>query len=216
MKSSQINVQYDAIGESGLRFFGKVSASIAHEIKNVLAIINENTGLLEDLSAAAQHGTTIDPGRLNKACQQFTKQIQRADRIMKNMSRFAHSVDEFSGQINLHELTVLVANLVGRLAAMRTLTIQVEPPPTPVIFPGNPFAVQNLVWICLEFAFETASAGSTLLLTPSKEGNNITLRMGGIDNLSDGLAAENKDLILALGAELSVDYNTKELILHLT
>ena len=38
----------------GLQFFGKVSASIAHEIKNVLAIINENAGLLEDLTFAAR------------------------------------------------------------------------------------------------------------------------------------------------------------------
>ena len=219
MRNSPMNVQYDAIGGAGLRFFGKMSASIAHEIKNVLAIINENTGLLEDLSFAAQKGTVIDPERLNKACRQFTKQIQRADEIMKNMSKFAHSVDEFASQINLHELTVLVAKLAGRLAAMRKLTIQVEPPPDPVLFSGNPFAVQNLVWLCLEFAFETTGADSTLLLTPSKDDKGITLRIGGIDSLGDGLsgrmANEREDLITALGAKLSVDCDTKELILHL-
>ena len=43
-----MNNQWDIIGGEGLQFFGKMSASISHEIKNVLAIINENTGLIED------------------------------------------------------------------------------------------------------------------------------------------------------------------------
>ena len=43
-----MQAHYDSIGGSGLQFFGKVSASISHELKNVLAIINENAGLLED------------------------------------------------------------------------------------------------------------------------------------------------------------------------
>ena len=42
--------------EMGLQFFGRMSASISHEIKNVLAIINENAGLLEDFSLMADRG----------------------------------------------------------------------------------------------------------------------------------------------------------------
>jgi hypothetical protein len=219
MRSGDMKIQYDTIGGAGLRFFGKVSASIAHEIKNVLAIINENAGLLEDLSYAAQRGSAIDPERLNRACQQFTKQIHRADGIMKNMSHFAHSVDVFDSQINLHELTSLVANLAGRLAAMRKLNIQVAPPPTPVVFSGNPFLLQNLIWLSLEFAFGATSAGGTLLLTPGKDGGGVTLRLGGIDGLDDNftsrMPAEHEDLLAALGAHLVADYTTKELILHL-
>ncbi|NNG12708.1 MAG: sensor histidine kinase, partial [Halobacteria archaeon] len=37
-----------------LRYFGKVTASISHELKNVLAILNEHTGLLQDLTAMAE------------------------------------------------------------------------------------------------------------------------------------------------------------------
>ncbi|MFH0785756.1 MAG: sensor histidine kinase [Pseudomonadota bacterium] len=215
-----MNVQYDAIGEAGLRFFGRVSASISHEIKNVLAIINENTGLLEDLSFAAKRGSAIDPERLNKACLQFTKQIQRADTIMKNMNRFAHSVDQFNSQVDLHELTDLVANLAGRLAAMRKLTIQVEQPGTPVIYSGNPFLLQNLIWLCLEFAFGVASSGSTLILSPCKDDAGLSLRIGGIENLdpefSSQLPTGISALQTALGAKLSADLHTKALILHLT
>lgn len=219
MRNDAMPVQYDVIGGAGLRFFGKVSASITHELKNVLAIINENAGLLEDLSYAAQRGSAIDPDRLNRACLQFTKQINRADGIMKNMSHFAHSVDAFDGQINLYELTALVANLAGPLAAMRKLTLEVTPPSTPVVFSGNPFLLQNFIWLCLEFAFTATAAGGTLLLSPAKDDGGATLRIGGIDGLDDTfvsqLPAGSEDLLVALGATVSADYHTKELILHL-
>ncbi len=54
----------DIIAETGLQFFGEMSASISHEIKNVLAIVNENAGLLEDLTLMADRGKPIDPARL--------------------------------------------------------------------------------------------------------------------------------------------------------
>ena len=44
-----MNVTQAKIGETGLRFFGKINSSISHEMRNVLAIINENAGLMKDL-----------------------------------------------------------------------------------------------------------------------------------------------------------------------
>jgi len=215
-----MNDQYDTMGEAGLRFFGKVSASIAHELKNVLAILNENAGLLEDLSFAAERGAAINPERLNKACQQFTKQIQRADGIIKNMSHFAHSVDEFEAEVDLYQVTELVANLAGRLAAMRKLTLQTKQPSSPVIFSGNPFLLQNLIWICLELAMGTTGAGGTLVLTPAKDDSGVALRFGQIDDLAPGFAnrmpVEHNHFLTASGAKLSEDLQTQELILHLT
>lgn len=221
MKTSEdMNGQYDAAGEAGLRFFGQVSASIAHEMKNVLAIINENTGLLEDLTYAAKKGAAIDPERLNRACQQFAKQIQRADWIMKNMSCFAHSVDNFDSQINLFDVADLVANLAGRLAAMRKLTITVMRPAEALVFSGNPFLLQNMIWLCLQFAFGATGAGSTVLLTPAREEGGLTLRIGGMDNLDHDFARRMpsgyEPLLSTLGATISADVPTGELVLHLT
>ena len=78
---------------AGLQFFGQISASISHELKNVLAIINENAGLLEDLALMADRGKPIDPERLIKMAATVKRQIGRADGIIKNMNRFAHSAD---------------------------------------------------------------------------------------------------------------------------
>ena len=212
--------EYDRLGESGLQFFGKVSASIAHEIKNVLAIINENAGLLEDLTFAAQKGTAIDPDRLNRVCLQFNKQILRADEILKNMSRFAHSVDRFEAQVDLHELAVLVGNLAGRPAAMRKLLIVVEPPATPIIAKSNPFLVQNLIWLCLESAFGATKEGGTLRLAAERNDGRTGLRIGGLDAMTEDFSAQLPvgfaDLLDAIGAKMIVDSVKKDLTLVLT
>ncbi|MGD8291766.1 MAG: sensor histidine kinase, partial [Desulfobacterales bacterium] len=87
-------VKLDVVAEMGLQFFGRISASVSHELKNVLAIVNENAGLLEDLACMANRGKPIDPSRLIKMADAVKKQVGRADEILKNMNRFAHSIDQ--------------------------------------------------------------------------------------------------------------------------
>jgi signal transduction histidine kinase len=84
---------WNVLGEAGLQFFGKMSASISHEIKNALAIINESAGLLDDLSLRAERGIPVEPERLKKQAGNILKQIRRADGIIQNMNKFAHSID---------------------------------------------------------------------------------------------------------------------------
>jgi hypothetical protein len=43
-----------------------MTASISHEIKNVMAIINESAGLLEDYSLMAEKGMPIDPDNASR------------------------------------------------------------------------------------------------------------------------------------------------------
>ena len=60
-----MNTKWDMIGEQGLKFFGKMSATISHEINNALAIINENAGLLQDFTLMAGKRVPIDLDRLH-------------------------------------------------------------------------------------------------------------------------------------------------------
>ncbi len=96
---------------AGLRFFGMISASISHEIKNVLAIISESAGLMEDLLLLAQKGGRLDLEKFQAICAKVRRQTQRADGIIKNMNRFSHSVDQDLQRIDLNELIFLVTRI---------------------------------------------------------------------------------------------------------
>ena len=83
----------DPIGQQELHYFGMVSASVSHELKNVLAILNENAGLLQDFAAMAEQGLPLDPDRIRRLAATMLGQIDRGDAIINRMNRFAHSAD---------------------------------------------------------------------------------------------------------------------------
>ena len=52
-----------------LVFFGKVNASISHELKNILAIISETTGFLKDLAEMPLGTKSVTPETILTCCQ---------------------------------------------------------------------------------------------------------------------------------------------------
>ena len=135
----------DLIAETGLAFFGRISASISHELKNVLAIVNENAGLLEDLTLMADRGQAIDPARLKIMATAVQKQVGRADEILKNMNRFAHSIDETVAEIDLNPTIRLFMALTDRFAAMRGVTVDLQLPDSPLKIRTAPFFLMNIL-----------------------------------------------------------------------
>lgn len=208
------------IGQSGLQFFGKMCASISHDIKNVLAVINENAGLLEDLCAMAEKGRSMDPSRLKRLAGDIQEQIRRGDRIVTGMNRFAHSADEASRDVDLSELLDLLAALALRFAAARGVRVQVKRPPAAVRVTTAPFLLLNLMWLCLEGAMAAAGPGRTVELTAENAADGACLRLCRIEGLKEApaafLSAEPKGaLCLALGAQLSLDPEKNEMALRL-
>ena len=170
-----MNNKLDVVGEQGLQFFGKMSANISHEINNALAIINENAGLLQDFSLMANKGMPLDPERLNSIAGKLIHQIRRAEGIVKNMNRFAHSLDEPTKSINLADVVDFVAVLSARFASMRGVKVELKPVESPVMITTNPFLLENLIWLCLDYAMDTAGEGNTIniIMERTKNGAHI-------------------------------------------
>jgi hypothetical protein len=211
---------WEVISETGLQFFGKMSASISHEIKNVMAIINENAGLLEDLTVMAEKGVPIDPQRLRTQADRIMKQIRRGDEIVKGMNRFAHSVDERLRQTDLNDTLALVCTLSGRFASMRGVRLELEPSASQIPIVTNPFFLENLLWLCLDFAMGCAGAGKTVLLKAEKiEGGAKIgfLKLLDLAKSETGPFPGEREtaLLQALKAELFVHKEIGELVLTL-
>jgi len=215
-----MNDKPDVIHESGLQFFGKMTASISHELKNVLAIINENAGLLEDFALMADKGRPIEPERLKTMAGKIMTQVQRGDGIIMNMNTFAHSVDETVRRIDLGELLALVVSLSNRFASMRGVTLSLKPPQSVVIITTNPFFLENLLWQCLDFAMNTAGRGNSVVLMAESEDGAVLIRFSTLDhpvdfpeNIFPGKQAEG--LLLSLKGNLSSDVKSGEIVLRL-
>ena len=213
-----MNGKADIIGEAGLKFFGKMSASISHEIINVLAIINENAGLLEDFTFLIDQGKPVDSERLKKLAQTVMKQVRRADLILKKMNQFAHSIDDPAKQVDLNEILELMTALADRLAAMRSVRLDNRPTQNPVMLKTAPFHLLNLLWLTLDFAMGVAGDDKTVELEPAatSTGTRVSFRRLGDLNppaSTDFPTGLEKALLARVGAEMTVNLAKKEIVL---
>ena len=199
----------DAASTLGLGFVGSMTASISHEIKNVLAIVNENAGLLEDLALLAEKGRPLSPERLKTMSGNIRKQVQRADDIIRRLNRFAHSTHEPATTAELGEIFEFTAALVARLAAMKSVTISVAQA-KPVALKIRPFLLENLLWIALKNLFAVTQGHQTVTLGGEVIDGQIVITMQmdeglPVSALGAQVASEGQALLAALQAEVSVD-----------
>lgn len=213
-----MNRQLDA--ETGLRFFGKMTASISHEIKNVMAIINESAGLLEDYSLMAEKGMPIDPERLKVVSDRVANQIRRANGITTNLNNLAHSVDEFQRSVDIRETLELAVGLTGRFADMRSVILDFHPPSDFPAVITSPFHLLNLIWQVLDFAMDASGAGKTVGLTFEAGPTSVEIRFTGIEALTNVPetvfpTAKETALLHMLGAAIHQDAKKGEISLVL-
>jgi len=206
---------------TGLQFFGKISASISHELKNALAIINENAGLLEDFAIMADRGVPFDPARLKKMAAAVKKQISRADTIIRNMNRFAHSTDQTDVSVDLAQTIDTVIAVTARFAAMRGIKIELKLPDNPVVLQTAPFFLMNLIWRCLEFAMSAAGDEKQIELVAEAADDRVRIRFRRLSGLTAALretfaSDREQNLREMLAAEFKIDLEPQEIVLELT
>lgn len=187
----------------GLQFFGRISASISHELKNTLSIMNESAGLLEDLSLLAEKGKPLDLERVKHLSGLIKRQIQRTDQIIRNMNRFAHAVDDPFKEIGLHEFLTLVLAVSRRLTEARGVTVELAPVSENISVTTRPFYLHHLVWRILELGMEAVGESKRIGLEIKPTGQDVEILFSGLDNLPDRLAArsfpdESEQTLLAL------------------
>lgn len=209
-----------ALAIEGVRFFGEMSASISHEIKNVLAIINENAGLLQDMVMMIEKGMPLSPERLSGLAQSIIRQVNRGDRIVKGMNRFAHSADHPTETVDLGEVIQFISMLAARLIAMKGEAPQIDVPATPVTAVINRFFLEDLVWTCLCRAMDARAPDQTVGIVAEKIENTARIRFCGLkgDFLTrePGLPSPRETMVAGLlGIQLTADREKGEICLIL-
>lgn len=193
----------------GLRCFGAISASMSHELKNALAIINEHAGLLEDMMLMAGSGRPLDPDRLKLLAGNVMRQVQRADTMIKHMNLFAHSVDVTVACSDLGDALTLALALNSRTASMKGGTLVLEPSSTPVRIITCPFWVQTLIWRSLNELLERAGADRQLHLCARKTSDGAAIVFSPVDHVLTNIHIP--DVLKHLKATQTLDIPTREL-----
>lgn len=162
----------------GLQFFGKVSASISHELKNILSIISETAGFLNDLTELAKQGKELKLSLIENCSQSIVEEIQRGFATIKQMNRFAHSVDSPMKDVDLVEILELMIGLTGFLSYASRVRIEIQSKDIKPVF-TSPFLFGHLIYQILCFFYESAGHDgnvSVVLSTPDDTSVRLTFK----------------------------------------
>lgn len=164
--------EFNPVTQTCLTYFGKMTASATHELKNSLSIINENAGLLTDLVAMAQsRKTNLSCERILRLSQALNRQVLRIDDILKKLNRFSHTVDSDFETIDIEDTVKLVAGMASRLIDMKGVSVKICCESGPVFLNTRYFLLETAIWIAIETASDHAGTSKTITVeilgTPS-------------------------------------------------
>ena len=208
------------ISEESLRFFGEMSASVSHDIRNKLAVINEKAGLIQDIALAMKSGRSIDPDRLEVQAGKIIDQIRQANRILSALSRLGHSVDARGTRIEVTKLVGLVAELYERKASQAEITIDTTGLTDEVSVITSPFLLEDLIGACIDAALPRVDASRIMAIAtePSADGAIVRFQhLEGIDDSDVQLGGEDtgaRAMLTMLGGRLAADSQRGELVLE--
>jgi signal transduction histidine kinase len=203
------------LNEQNLAFFGRITASLSHELKNVLATINEYSGLLDDLALASEKGRPLKAERLRSVCGKIAHQIQRGEGLIQRLNRFSHSVDEPLKTVELPALLGDICDLCDRFARLRQVTLEREIPTSPLVCTLDPFALQFVIQLLIDVALRSSPAQDRVTVSL---GPGVRIAVTAAGPLDAEARAAHQALLDALvgnmGAELSWDDSQVSLILR--
>ncbi len=162
-------------GESA--FFGKITASLSHEINNVLAIVGELSGLLGDFLYSADQGRPLDPEKLKEISENIDKHVDRGKKIVKRLNRFAHSAEDSETLFDPREVLDNLLDISLRLATLKKIQLARDLTDEPLSVTGSPFKLQQAVFACIELFLSPSS--STPSSTTSRKESAITVTLKG-------------------------------------
>jgi signal transduction histidine kinase len=167
-----------------LVFFGTITASLSHELKNALATINEFSGLLDDLTQGAAAGRSLSPERLQSVCGKIAKQIRRGEMLIQRLNRFAHSVDEPRREVDVTELLGQICDLCGRFADLKQVVLERQLPDEPVSLTLDPFAFQYAVYLGIDLALQSAGEKRVVTVSLAKATSGYEVAVASADPIA--------------------------------
>ena len=155
--------QTDRLREAELAFFGRIAASVSHELNNSVTVIAEVNGLLDDLVAAAEKGGALRADKLRSLHDTIARQTLRSETIIKQFNRFAHSADDPVKTCDAREALETLVALCQRFAVLKKARIELDAPEAARLT-TNPFRFLHAVFLPVEAALRIAQPNDTVTL----------------------------------------------------
>lgn len=199
----------------GLAFFGRTNRFISHELKNILAIISETLGLIDELLELAETGRELEPGKLRSLSESVIEEVGRANGIIKNMNTFGHSVDEFVSKVDIGKTLNLMIGLLRLDPASRNTEFLLLTSDTNTVS-SSPFFMGNLIYRLLDYSHQNVGPEKRIKISINQKDGSIRIVFTGLAKKKEvSLPKDTEILAGALSAGISFDDTAGEMYLDL-
>ncbi|TKJ39753.1 hypothetical protein CEE37_10775 [candidate division LCP-89 bacterium B3_LCP] len=203
--------------ENSLAFFGAVTASISHELNNVIAIIDQNIGLLADLLITASAERPIPNERLQRISDSVQAQTDRGVRIIKGLNTFAHSVDDPIREFDLNQLINNFTSIAQRLASLRKVNLESDSEAQELMVTSSPFIIQQVLFYCIQRALNRAQPGDVIKIDVHGSDTQVDITLTGrVDQVDNGWNEQYiQQLMQIIFGSVEVEARDPEELIHI-
>jgi len=181
------------IREQELLYFGRILAGECHELVNALNIAHELCGLHEDTLPRAREGHTGAVEKLGSLAQRIQTQIARCNAIVRELGRFAHSVDEPLVECHAREIVERAVFFAARQARLRKTELRAVVPEgdvRPVCC--SPFRLQQAIHTGIELLLEGIAEGRRITAALTLDPAGVVVTLESADPLPGNHAAAGR------------------------
>jgi hypothetical protein len=144
-------------------FAGRITASVTHEIQNVLAIIKESSGLMEDI--LAMNPDSVPDQRIGKCIDSIKRQAYRGVTLTSALNGFAHTADHPVSRVNVCGILEELVFLTRRIFTQQGHRVTFAGCDTSFGIETDPVLFQMVLFRTLECLSEIPDVKSPLVVT---------------------------------------------------
>ena len=165
-------------------FLAAMTGSATHEVRNVLAIIKESAGLIEDMVHVFGKKGTLDPEKVYRAVDRIDVQVKRGADLLTNLNRLSHTLDSEEARVDLSHEVEQAAFLSQRFARKKGHRVVAQTSDSPVRVTVHPLHLHMALFSAMECCIEALPDGAAISLSVGTSGGCPVVEFKG--SVEDG------------------------------
>ena len=163
------------MNEKEIKFIGKITAGVTHEVNNVLASIREISGLMTDILSITDETSFPRKEKFQTSLQKIQNQVQRGIKLTCQLNKFSHLSDNSKTDVDVNEIIEHLIFLTERFARIKNIALQIQPIDKSFTIITNPLLLQMAVFNCIAYLLNNMVNGGEISICPVKNGSQCSV-----------------------------------------
>jgi len=161
-------------------FFGEITASVTHELNNILSVIDQSAGLVEDFLASPDGDVMLTEEKLIQISDKIRKNSRRGIDIIKHLNSFAHSTDHPDAAFGANDMLENWGALTRRFVNLKAATMEIRLSEQPVQIQANAYLVRKILYEALKNILSYVKKDDKIIISVYSDNTDAVIIMEGL------------------------------------